>query len=404
MAARGIGMDALKQIIAVGEIAAWQQVPVLVASRYKEAADVQKQIRKVIRYLPRQSDYGFCFWNPETKTVWAVLGDSDEESTHQKWHNSLKAIPGVRSVKTEAETGPYGDDNWIRIKAANLSWLNKPYQLAGVATGGPSPFSNAIVSSLLGAGLGYGGGWLAEQLLPEQYFEKGKLRRNAALLGAAGGALSQVPNAFANMTINHRSTGKPQVLKSIFAGDSHQTLTPEVQQFQDFMRGDGRIKANEWVKIRQDAKKLPRPDAVFQKLAVSTGLDMMKPVPVDAFNRAIWNDVHNGAGSARANPYGTRDIYSDNSDQMHTPPVNAAAVTGLVSGVQQMYGNPSLLSPRHFISGLSNAGLDMVTARVAGGVLGALGGLKPEAQKKLQDLGVWSGMIRGVTGSVFGLR
>ena len=48
--------------------------------------------------------------------------------------------------------------------------------------------------------------------------------------------------------------------------------------------------------------------------------------------------------------------------------------------------------------------MDMVTARVAGGVLGALGGLTQPTQQKLQDIGLWSGMIRGVTGSVFGLR
>jgi hypothetical protein len=67
-----------------------------------------------------------------------------------------------------------------------------------------------------------------------------------------------------------------------------------------------------------------------------------------------------------------------------------------------MYGNRSVLSPRHFITGLASAGVDMATARVAGGVLGVLGGMTPEGQKKLQDIGLWSGMIRGATGSVLG--
>ena len=125
---------------------------------------------------------------------------------------------------------------------------------------------------------------------------------------------------------------------------------------------------------------------------------------MDAFNNAIWNDVHNGLRSSQSNPYGTRSPYDDNSAGFHTPPVTAAAVTGLVSGIQQMYGNASLLSPRHFVSGLANAGLDMATARVAGGVLGALGGLTPDAQQKLQQMGLWSGMLRGVAGSVLGMR
>jgi hypothetical protein len=58
----------------------------------------------------------------------------------------------------------------------------------------------------------------------------------------------------------------------------------------------------------------------------------------------------------------------------------------------------------HFVRGLATAGVDLATARVAGSVLGALGGLTPEAQNKIQDMGLWGGLIRGVTGSVLGLR
>ena len=394
----------------VVEITEWQQVPGLVASRYKEASAIQRSIRKIAKRLP-STDYGDCFWNPETKTVWVVLGDGDDEQVHQLWHNSLKAINGIQEVKTEAEAGPYSDPAWVRIKTAEgaLGVLNKPYEWAGIPSGGPSPMSNSLVTGLIGAGLGYGGGALAEYLFPERFVERGKLRRNLALLGGLGGAALHIPQGVANMQLNRSATGKPHVLRSFLGSDSQQQMHPDLLNWQAFQNGEKSGQLQMMKEATAHLPKLPgviqRSAATFAKMAFTdSGYGSVKPVAVDSFNRAIWNDVHNGINSSQSNPYGTRGVYDDNSQVYRTPPAHAAAATGLVSGVQQMYGNRPLLSPRHFMSGLANAGVDLVTARVAGGVLGALGGLKPDAQKKLQDMGLWSGLIRGVTGSVLGLR
>ena len=406
----------LNRIARFGEVANWQQVPELVRVRYKEASQIQRTIAKIVKHLPRESpDYGYVFWNPETKGVWAVLSDSDNQQTHQKWHNALKAIHGVQSVRTEAEYGPHRDPTWIRIKqAAALSWLNLPYRAAGALTGGPSPLSNSLVSGLLGAGAGYTAGALAENLLPADYVEPGTLRRNLAVVGGIGGAAVHIPQAVANSSINQKATGKPAWLRSILGNDQQQQLSPNEFDWRNHYLG-GQKQAG-WQAMQADCAQLPPPSDLFRrasqefvKLAYSSGYDGsggvdIKAVPVDAFNQAIWNDVHNGLESSQANMYGTRSPYGDNTTELHTPAVNAAAATGLVTGIQQMYGNPSLLSPQHFISGLANAGIDMATARVAGGVLGALGGLTPAAQRQLQTMGLWSGMIRGVTGSVLGLR
>lgn len=414
--------DLMAGLSRVGELGLWKQVPELVKVRYKEAANVQRGIAKVLKYLPPlQPGYGQVFWNPESKTVWIVAGDSDTEQDIQRWHNAMKALPGVMNVKAEAEHGPFGDADWIRIKkAAALSWFNKPYAWAGQLTGGPSPFSNGLVSGLLGVGLGYGAGTLFESVVPEEYVERGKLRSNLAMLGGLGGAGLHVPQAVANASINHKATGQSNWGRSIFMGDKHQQMSPNEFDWLNHFRGGQKQKRASVVSdnMFESLQSLPLPNKLF--LAATIGLVKeamaydsgiygsngvpLRPVPVDAFNNAIWNDVHNGMNSSQGNIYGTRSPYSDNSDTFHTPPVNAAAVTGLVSGIQQMYGNPSLLSPRHFISGLANAGVDLATAHVAGGVLGALGGLTPSAQKQLQRMGLWSGMIRGVTGSVLGLR
>lgn len=411
----------MAQLSRTGELAIWQQVPALVKVRYKEAADVQQSLRKIVKRLPPlQPGYGQVYWHPEEKTVWFVSGDGDTEQDVQRWYNSLKSLPGVMNVRGEAEYGPHNDPEWIRIKKASaLSWLNTPYQWAGKLTGGPSPFSNGIVTGLLGAGLGYGAGSLLESDMPDEYVEEGKLSKNLAMMGGLAGAGLHVPQAVANASINQKATGQPHWGRSIFMGDAHQKMSPNEFDWQKHLFGTGQKRA---AVISDDMFEsldcLPTPNRLFMLASTgfakeAAGYDSglygspsvpLKPVPVDAFNNAIWNDVHNGLNSSQSNIYGTRSPYSDNSDTFHTPPVAAAAVTGLVSGIQQMYGNPSLLSPRHFISGLAGAGVDLATAHVAGGVLGALGGLTPSAQQQLQRIGLWAGMIRGVTGSVLGLR
>jgi hypothetical protein len=289
-----------------------------------------------------------------------------------------------------------------------------PYQAAGSLTGGPSPMSNGIVSGLLGAGAGYATGTALENLLPAQYVERGKLRHNLAMLGGGLGAAAHIPQAFANSSINQEATGQPHWMRSIFGGDQYQQMAPhELDSHNNYIGGQ---KQADWDTMRSICNRLPAPGLLFRaaaldftKEALSAGIYgsegvPLKAVPVDAFNNAIWNDVYNGLNSSQSNPYGTRSYQSDNSDMMFTPPANAAACAGLVSGIQQMYGNRPTLSPQHFISGLANAGVDLATARIAGGVLGALGGLTPAAQKQLQNAGIWSGMIRGVTSSVLGLQ
>lgn len=406
--------DAMTRVLHRGEILIWQQVPELVKVRYKEAADIKRTISRIAKHLPSQPDYGTVFWHPESKAVWVVLGDSDTQQTHQRWSNAMRAINGVQSVRTEAEYGPYRDPSWIRVKeSAALSWLNLPYRAAGSITGGPSPLSNALVSSLLGAGTGYAAGTIAENLLPQKLVERGTLRRNLAMLGGAGGAALHVPEFVANVGINQKATGQQHLLRSML-GEQYQQMSPNELDWRNHYLGGQ--KQSMWKEMRDICAQLPTPSRrfllsseLFTKFGMQTGIAgtgsvPLQPVPVDSFNQAIWNDVHNGLQSSQANPYGTRSPYSDNSDGFHTPPVHAAAATGLVSGIQQMYGNASLLSPQHFISGLANAGVDVATARIAGGVLGALGGLTPDAQQTLQTMGLWSGLIRGVTGSVLGLR
>lgn len=363
----------------------WRVVPALVQHRFKIADEIAGALTK------------------QAVGAWYYPGE--------KLLRVTKAIPAIKlaSVKHVEVVAARPTDlaNAICIKQAAESYLNVPFRLAGSLQGGPSPLSNAIVGGLLAGGLGYGGGTLLEHLFPERYVERGKLRRTLGLAGLGLGAMPGLVQWGANYQ-NRVGAGEPANWSTFGKGLASPTnatpLNPTaIQSIQD---ADNRGN----FQVPLENVKTGSLDTLFQKAANAfaemfaqsdTGFGI-KPIPVDSFNQAIWNDVRPGA--AAMNPFGTRNRWAPADSPMYTPPHVAAAATGLVSGVQSQYGGTPLLSPMHFVRGLATAGVDLATARVAGSVLGALGGLTPEAQNKLQDMGLWSGLIRGVTGSVLGLK
>lgn len=127
----------------------------------------------------------------------------------------------------------------------------------------------------------------------------------------------------------------------------------------------------------------------------TTGL-FTPSIPVDAFNRVVWNDVWG------ANPFGSRQAYGTNEQQLGTNPQIAAAVSGLVAGAGSMRGS-SKVSPIDVAEAAGTAaGTGWLGGLVLGRTVGALAGMSPESQKRLQDVGLWGGLLTGAVKSVFG--
>ena len=359
------------------------------------------------------ASYGEVYYHPEKRALHAVLGDRDDEH-HAAWRDALETT-GCQVTIADCEL-PDAPGEWIRIKRAGgaLGFFNKPFEWGGKLTGGPSPLSNALVGGLLTGGLGYGTGWLLEHLFPERYVQRGKLRRTLGLAGLLGGAAPGVAQYAAN-TANAREAGKPlgwwkglvtltaQVPVNPAALDRAQNRAAGAGPYgATYDQGTGQYVPNKVLEAAAAglAEFPPLPDYLAASIAglLKTAFDNpsgvgLRAVPMDAFNRAIWNDVRAGMTAAR-NPYGTKSPWGDNTQDMHTPPQLGAATSGLVTGIQEMYGGQSVLSPAHFVRGLATAGVDLATAKIVGGTLGALGGLTPVAQEKLQDMEAWGGLIR----------
>jgi hypothetical protein len=125
----------------------------------------------------------------------------------------------------------------------------------------------------------------------------------------------------------------------------------------------------------------------------------VKSIPVDAFNRAVWNDVRQPE-----NPYGTKDPWGDNTQALSTPSSAAAAVSGIVTGAGSLSESHHVSPLQVGIAAAGAAGQGLMAGLTFGRTMGYLAGLKPDTQRKLQDLGFWGGAVTGAVNALFGRR
>lgn len=342
---------------AAKDINAWAIVPDRVSQLLPAAAKVRAQHEKaacVSHLLP----ISCATWLPEVNilTLWTKEPLSEKQARDYRKH-----LDGLVFAHRTFEQGPPDWQEELLIKKGNkalIPGLDKVWQYGNSALGGPNPMSNGIVASLLLGGLGYGGGALAEHLFPERYLERGKLRKTLGVTGALTGLGIGALNANANARAMDTT-----FLKGLFT--DNRTIPPFVHEVpgekRSFDFGPDPLASND------------------------TGL-YAPSVPVPQFNRAAWNDVQKGM----MNPYG-----------MHSSPQMAAAATGLMSGISTGMRSP-IIRPVDVISGIASAGVGLATATVAGKALSALAGLTPDAQNKLQDMGLWAGMLHAIVPPMFG--
>lgn len=79
----------------------------------------------------------------------------------------------------------------------------------------PGPLSSMLAGGLMGAGAGYGAGWLGEHILPESW-QRGRLRRTGAILGGMTGMAPGALWAQAAMRSDPDEPQLPANLKQAF--------------------------------------------------------------------------------------------------------------------------------------------------------------------------------------------
>lgn len=349
----------------------WAQVPFFIARRLPVA------VQLVAKIAPHLNEKTAAYWCPDDGRI-RLVGDRND---------CRQAAPHLRSYLWEI--GDHGHpEEFVRIKAAApLGPVGSAWTTANSLVGGPNPLTNSIVGGLVGGGIGYAGGALLEHVFPERYLERGKLRRTLAMLGGATGAAPGIWKG----NVNSRNDGT-SFLQGMTTSDTAPPANPALQKL-----------GTQLLDMPLNEQLAAAIDAEFPLIKESDGGALDVPsVPVDAFNRAVWNDVRMGT-AASENPFGTKSPFGDNEQALRTPPELAAATSGLMAGIASQTG-AEILRPRDVIAGLASAGVGLGVANMAGRTLSALAGLSGPAQEQLQQLGVWGGVLRHVVPPIFGYR
>jgi hypothetical protein len=268
-----------------------------------------------------------------------AVADLAEFLWKEPYVGDMWASPETGEIKYAALGDlPASNEPWVLVKSAItvgdvMSPLGpitgyKPFSFD--SQDGPRPAASALAGGLIGGGLGYGGGSLLEWLMPGT-FSRGSAKTRGALIGSLLGAAPGAMGMALNVSNGGSAFGKAAALM-------------------------------ETCKIVLGDNELPN-------LAKEAAL-IFKPIDVDRFNSAIWNDP------------------------LTSPPVQAFT-SGLVSGAG-VIRNSDVVTPMDVTRMAVGMGTGYASATLVGKTLGALAGLSPEAQKTIQQAGVWSGLLNTV--------
>ena len=157
----------------------------------EKCATPAKVLRASLADLYTESDLS-VYWNPaqEKAALYARPVLIPEEYV---WGvEALVEKVGADHVQLEPLTGEDLQDWWVKV--AHSPTLRRTGELLqflpskDIPGFGGRPIASSIASGLLGAGLGYGAGWLGEKFLPNWVQgEEGEMRKRLARAGGLGG-------------------------------------------------------------------------------------------------------------------------------------------------------------------------------------------------------------------------
>ena len=188
----------------------WREAPRLAVQQAEKLAGLVQDVRLAIQELPREGLLDL-WCDPDSGKLCLNVGDWMESSDLEQWQAALSEFG---DLEVENEVGRNFKKDWVKIaerppvaqalgakmtppKPGALATLDKATGFQpGVIPGSPNMLTGILASGLLGAGVGYGTGWLAERMLPRDW-ERGKLRRTLAIMGGLGmaGAMGGLPVA-----------------------------------------------------------------------------------------------------------------------------------------------------------------------------------------------------------------
>lgn len=164
----------------------------------EKCAAPAQDLRMAISDVYTKTDLS-VYWNPTLEKAALYVRPSIDLDEYAWGLESLAEKVGAENVQAEPLTGYDLQDWWVKVAYSptlrRIGEIAQFFPSKDIPGFGGRPIASTIASGLLGAGLGYGAGWLGEKVLPQwARDDRGTLRKRLALMGGLGGAaLGAVP-------------------------------------------------------------------------------------------------------------------------------------------------------------------------------------------------------------------
>ena len=157
----------------------------------EKSADAAFDLRQAVSGIYTESDIG-VYWNPAWEKS-AIYVRPELNQKEADWClDAMTAKVGSDHVRRQPLDESELGDWWVKVAYSPTvrKVLNALQFLPSSSkdTVGGRPVASTIATGLLGAGIGYGGGWLYDKVVPDRYRKKGRASRWGALLGGMAGA------------------------------------------------------------------------------------------------------------------------------------------------------------------------------------------------------------------------
>jgi hypothetical protein len=277
--------------------------------------------------------------------------------------------------------------------------------------GGPNPLTAGLVGGAMGAGLGYGGGWLAHKVLPK-YFDDDAARKWSTLGAVGGGVLPLAVHGYPNVhelgwkglfqpsRYQGRQGGFDSLATVVDKLDNTTKLGPDHQ-----LRPDITHELNQaWDHDNGMPARPDTPDTPFELVknnydiegTLKAACEMFGIVPVeDQFLKHAADDIAGAwLGDIPTDQWGRTIMYDPYLDDH-----SKAIAAGLPAAAAAATGS-RWVSPVDVARVAANTALGRVTGWGIGQLAKTFLGITPYAQQQLQQAGTLAGAVRGVLGMI----
>lgn len=357
----------------------WDQVPDLINRWAAATIEPLKVIRKQAALLYTQGKVGL-YWHPDWEWAAAVDEKDATDDDLRRASGVLAAAVGKDWIIPGVTVKDAQDYGWVKVAGTtslrdvgtNLNFF--PGNYTGGIPNSASPLAATLTGGLLGAGLGYAGGWLGEKFVPS--WKRGRIRNTlvgiGGILGAAPGAAYMASAAAAghgplDNTILNQQPGDPAHLLT-------EDLVPKTVTGSDWDPPTSAELAAGAAKMAYETFGIPQDPSPRSPMSVN----------IDQLGRTLW------------------DIGSD--------PRSTAAAMGLAYTAQQLpvadarqgEVTPHQMGLLGTLMGAAGGGLGgYLVGRSVGMGLCALAGMPEDQQATLAQAGMGIGVVRALASRLF---